>query len=95
MKGEVEGRGERWREEGRDGGKKGEIEGRGERWREEGRDGGKRGEMEEVREEEMEEVRWEEMEERLKQFCILYKCDCQHTSKPKMKSKIRLAPLVH
>ena len=55
------------------------MEGRGERWREEGRDEGKRGEM----------------EERLKQFCILYKCDCQHTSKPKMKSKIRLAPLVH
>ena len=42
----MKGRGERWREEGRDGGKRGEMEGRGERWREEEmegrRDGGKK-----------------------------------------------------
>ena len=31
----MKGRRERWREEGRDGGKKGETEGRRERWREE------------------------------------------------------------
>ena len=71
------------------------MEGRGERWREEGREGGKRGEMEGRRDGGKKRWREEEMEERLKQFCILYKCDCQHTSKPKIKSKIRLAPLVH